>query len=275
VKYNRNNKGPDTGKDQKSFRISDFDDLVFEHRNREYGAYDLRKRYNRALLAGTIVAALTAIITVMVPFISHPSTERVVTGGDGFYQVRMENLQPPEEMVYIPPAPPPPEAAKMKETVEYVPPVVVDSVNPSEPTMVSTDEVMASADGDIIDASGSGFGDDLLPGEDGTGSDEPLFIVETMPTFKGGDLTEFRNWVGKRTRYPEAAIINKIRGTVFLTFIVEKDGSVSNVTVVKGVHPLLDDEAVKAISDSPKWSPGLQRGQPVRVRFQIPLDFRY
>jgi len=275
VKYNRNNKGPDTGKDQKSFRISDFDDLVFEHRNREYGAYDLRKRYNRALLAGTIVAALTAIITVMVPFISHPSTERFVTGGDGFYQVRMENLQPPEEMVYIPPAPPPPEAAKMKETVEYVPPVVVDSVNPSEPTMVSTDEVMASADGDIIDASGSGFGDDLLPGEDGTGSDEPLFIVETMPTFKGGDLTEFRNWVGKRTRYPEAAIINKIRGTVFLTFIVEKDGSVSNVTVVKGVHPLLDDEAVKAISDSPKWSPGLQRGQPVRVRFQIPLDFRY
>jgi len=275
VKYNRNNKGPDTGKDQKSFRISDFDDLVFEHRNREYGAYDLRKRYNRALLAGTIVAALTAIITVMVPFISHPSTERFVTGGDGFYQVRMENLQPPEEMVYIPPAPPPPEAAKMKETVEYVPPVVVDSVNPSEPTMVSTDEVMASADGDIIDASGSGFGDDLLPGEDGTGSDEPLFIVETMPTFKGGDLTEFRNWVGKRTRYPEAAIINKIRGTVFLTFIVEKDGSVSNVTVVKGVHPLLDEEAVRAISDSPKWSPGLQRGQPVRVRFQIPLDFRY
>ena len=275
MKYKSNYKRPDTGNDQKSFRISDFDDLVFEHRNREYGAYDLRKRYNRALLAGTIVAALAAIITVMVPFISRPSTERVVSGGDGFYQVRMENLQPPEETIYIPPAPPPPEAAKMKETVEYVPPVVVDSVNPIEKTMVSTDEVLASAEGDLIDASGSGFGDDLLPGGEGTGSDEPLFIVETMPTFKGGDLTEFRNWVGKRTRYPEAAIINKIRGTVFLTFIVEKDGSVSNVTVVKGVHPLLDEEAVKAISDSPKWSPGLQRGQPVRVRFQIPLDFRY
>jgi len=163
----------------------------------------------------------------------------------------------------------------MQQTVEYVPPVIVDSILPIEQTMVSTDEVLASAEGDIVDASGSGFGDDLLPGGDGTGSDEPLFIVETMPTFKGGDLTEFRNWVGKRTRYPEAAIINKIRGTVFLTFIVEKDGSVSNVTVVKGVHPLLDEEAVRAISDSPKWSPGLQRGLPVRVRFQIPLDFRY
>jgi protein TonB len=275
VKLNRNNTDPDSGTDHQPFRISDFDDLVFEHRNREYGAYVLRKRYNRALLAGTIIAVLTAIITVMVPFISRPSTERVVTGGDGFYQVRMENLQPPEEIIYIPPSPPPPIAAKMQETVEYIPPVIVDSVSPIELTMVTTDEVLASAGGEIIDASGSGFGDDLLPGGDGTGSDEPLFIVETMPTFKGGDLSEFRNWVFKRTRYPEEAIINKIRGTVFLTFIVEKDGTVSNVTVVKGVHPLLDDEAVKAISDSPKWSPGLQRGQPVRVRFQIPLEFRY
>ena len=275
MKLNNNNTDQDNGAGNKPFEISDFDDLVFQHRNREYGAYDLRKRYNRALLAGTIVASLIIITSVIIPFISRPSAERIVTGGDGFYQVRMENLQPPEELIYIPPAPPPPEAAKMHQTVEYVPPVVVDSLVPNAQTLISTDEVLASAEGDIIDAAGSGFGDDLIPGGEGTGSDEPLFIVETMPTFKGGDLTEFRNWVGKRTRYPEAAIINKIRGTVFLTFIVEKDGSVSNVTVVKGVHPLLDEEAVRAISDSPKWSPGLQRGLPVRVRFQIPLEFRY
>jgi protein TonB len=96
-----------------------------------------------------------------------------------------------------------------------------------------------------------------------------------MPTFKGGGLDEFRLWVGKRTNYPQAAIDNKIRGTVFLTFIVEKDGSVSNVSIIKGVHPLLDNEAIKAISESPKWTPGLQRGLPVRVRFQIPLSFMY
>ena len=275
MKLNSNNTELDNGAGHQPFEISDFDDLVFEHRNREYGAYDLRKRYNRALLVGTIVASVIIIICVIIPFISRPSAERVVTGGDGFYQVRMENLEPPEELIYIPPAPPPPEASKMQQTVEYVPPVVVDSILPIDQTMISTDEVLASTEGDLVDVSGSGFGDDLLPGGDGTGSDEPLFIVETMPTFKGGDLTEFRNWVGKRTRYPEAAIINKIRGTVFLTFIVEKDGSVSNVMVVKGVHPLLDEEAVRAISDSPKWSPGLQRGLPVRVRFQIPLDFRY
>ena len=96
-----------------------------------------------------------------------------------------------------------------------------------------------------------------------------------MPSFKGGGLEKFREWVTKRTNYPQAAYDNKIRGTVFLTFIVEKDGSVSNVTVVKSVDPLLDDEAVKAISESPKWTPGLQRGEPVRVRYSIPLNFMF
>jgi protein TonB len=94
-----------------------------------------------------------------------------------------------------------------------------------------------------------------------------------MPTFRGGDINNFREWVQKRTNYPQAAIENKIRGTVFLTFIVEKDGSVSNVTILKSVHSLIDNEAVKAIAESPRWSPGLQRGQPVRVRYQISLNF--
>jgi protein TonB len=275
VKLKNANRGLTMGTDHRQFEISDFDDLVFEHRNREYGAYQLRKRYNRVLLTGTVVTLLLAITAVMIPFLSRPSSEKIISGGNGYYQVRMENLQPPEEKIYVPPSPPPPEAEKIQETVEYVPPVVVDTVMPVEKTQISTDEALASNDSEIIDATGSGFGNDLLPGGNGTGEEEPLFIVETMPTFKGGDLNNFRIWVGKRTNYPEEAIINKIRGTVFLTFIVEKDGSVSNVSVVKGVHPLLDEEAVRAISESPRWSPGLQRGQPVRVRFQIPLSFTY
>ena len=96
-----------------------------------------------------------------------------------------------------------------------------------------------------------------------------------MPSFKGGGLEKFRAWVQNRTTYPQAAIERKIKGKVYLTFIVEKDGSVSNVTIVKGVDPLLDDEAVKAISASPRWTPGLQRGEPVRVRYSIPLNFSF
>lgn len=264
------------GKVDQQFVISDFDDLVFEHRNREYGAYQLRKRYNRAVFAGLITSVIFAVIGVMIPFISRPAGDKVVMGGTGYYQVTLENLQPPPEEFYVPPPPPSASMAqKMQEVVEYVPPVVVDSIVPVELAPLSTDEILSATEGEGVDASGSGFGDELIEGGDSYGNEEPLFIVETMPTFRGGDLNVFRNWVNKRTRYPEEAITNKIRGTVFLTFIVEKDGTVSNVTVIKGVHPLLDDEAVKAIASSPKWSPGLQRGQPVRVRFQIPLTFQY
>jgi len=257
------------------FNVTDFDDLVFENRNRDYGAYQLRKRYFRALFTGLIVAVAVALISVLIPFLSRPDDEYVVSGGFGYsVSVQMENLELPEQ-IYVPPAPAPPVASRPAESVEYVPPVVVDSIIPLDSSPVATDVALASSGDDLTEGPGSGFGEDLIPGGSGEGLEEPLFLVEVMPTFRGGDLTKFREWVGKRTNYPEEAINAKLRGTVFLTFIVEKDGSVSNVTVIKGVHPLLDEEAIKAISESPKWSPGLQRGQPVRVRFQIPLTFRY
>ncbi len=262
-------------KEDKPFEINSFDDLVFEHRNREYGAYQLRRKYYRVLFGGVIFSSFIGILAVLIPFLARPREDRVISGGGGYsVSVKMENLTPPDQ-IYVPPAPPPPEGTKVPETVQYVPPVVVDTVLPSQSTQVATDIALASQENVIPDGTGSGYGDSLIPGGDGSGSEEPLFLVEVMPTFKGGDLSKFREWVAKRTNYPAAAMENKIRGTVFLTFIVEKDGSVSNVTVLKGVHPLLDEEAVKAISDSPKWSPGLQRGQPVRVRFQIPLTFQY
>jgi len=263
------------GNQGRLIHITDFDDLVFEHRNREYGAYQLRKRYNRVLLAGTIIASSLVILAVIIPFMIRPRNEIIMSGGGGYVQVRMENLPQPEE-IYVPPvAPPPPEPAKIEEAVRYVPPVVVDSIIPIEQAPVSTDQILASAEGDLVDALGSGFGDELIPGMGPGTNDEPMFQVEVMPSFRGGDLSKFRDWVGNRTSYPKAAMENKIRGTVFLTFVVERDGSVSNVTIVKGVHPLLDSVAVKTISESPKWSPGLQRGQPVRVRFSIPLVFMF
>jgi protein TonB len=99
-------------------------------------------------------------------------------------------------------------------------------------------------------------------------------LVEVTPTFRGGDLERFREWVQKRVVYPQEAQDNRIHGKVYLTFVVERDGSVSTVNIIKGVDPLLDDAAKKAIESSPKWSPGLQRGRPVRVRFSIYLNFQ-
>jgi protein TonB len=275
VKNRNRDKQSSVNNDKHSFRIKDFDDLVFENRNREYGAYKLRKRYNRALLTGVIIGSLLMTAVVLIPFLKRPPVDRILSGGAGFRSVQMENYMPPEEEIYVPPAPPPPpQQEKIQESVKYVPPVVVDTVPALEQAPATIDEVLAGTDVEdltITGTGGSGGGD--LNGYGSSDTGEPFFIVEVMPLFRGGDLNKFREWVQKRTNYPEEAIQKKIKGRVFLTFIVEPDGSVTNVTVVKGVAPIIDNEAVKAIQASPKWSPGLQRGQPVRVRFSMWLNF--
>jgi len=259
-----------------SNNIPDFNDLIFEYRNKEYGAYQLRKKYHRVLFAGLLISVLFGFSAVVIPFLLRPSNEIILGGGSGFVQVRMDALKPPEDELYIPPAPPPPpESSRIQETMRYVAPAVVDTVITLQNTTAATDEILAQAEENISEVHGNGIGDELLAGEGTSDGEEPFFMVEVMPSFRGGDFNKFRDWVYNRTNYPQAAIDAKIKGTVYLTFIVERDGSVSNVTVLKGVHPLLDEEAVKAISQSPKWSPGLQRGQPVRVRFQIPLNFYF
>jgi protein TonB len=106
-------------------------------------------------------------------------------------------------------------------------------------------------------------------------TEEEIFvIVEDMPKFKGGDINNFREWVQKRVRYPDIAAENGIQGRVFISFVVEPNGVVSNVTVTRSVDPLLDEAAKEAVAASPKWEPGMQRGRPVRVRYSIPIIFQ-
>ena len=250
----------------------DFDDLLFEARNRDYGAYQLRKKYNSVMAAGIILVCLIVSAVVILPFVISPPSEKVLSGGISYVQVQMDNLEPPVDEIIVPP-PPSTEAAKLQEIVKYVPPVVVDSVLPLEPSLTATEEILAQPNTENVEAGGTGTGNDLLTGQNGVETDEAFFIVEVMPMFKGGDINKFRDWVMKRTNYPQAAVDSRIQGKVYLTFIVETDGSVSNVTIVKGVDPLIDVEAVRTIQSSPKWSPGLQRGQPVRVRYSMSLSF--
>jgi periplasmic protein TonB len=251
----------------------DFDDLLFENRNRDYGAYQLRKKYNSVMLVGIILATIVVSAAVLIPFLISPNRDKIYSGAISYVQVNMDNLQPPVDEIIVPPPPPPPGAERMQEIVKYVPPVVVDSVLPIEKKQVTTDEVLAQPSTENYDAGGVGDGDNILSGQDGVATDNAFFIVEVMPTFKGGDINKFREWVMKRTNYPQAAVESKIQGKVYISFIVEPDGTVSNVTVIKGVHPLIDTEAVRTIKASPKWTPGLQRGQAVRVRYIIPLGF--
>jgi len=251
----------------------DFDDLIFETRNKDYGAYQLRRKYNSSIIIGLIVSISIACLLTIVPCLIELSTEKVTLSGSRYIQSTMDLFEPPKEAIFIPPTPSHPEFRKIQEAIKYVAPKIVDTLPLNQVTLVSNDQILALSADTFQNNFGLGNGEDLFSTDLGTGSDDSHFIVELMPTFLGGGISKFQDWVRKRTNYPQEAIDNKISGTVILTFIVEKDGSVSNVTILKGVHPLLDDEALKVISESPKWSPGKQRGQPVRIRYIIPISF--
>ena len=102
---------------------------------------------------------------------------------------------------------------------------------------------------------------------------EIFFIVEQMPKFQGGDINKFRKWVASQLRYPEDAAEKGISGRVVVSFIVETDGSLSNITVVRGSYPSLNAEALRVVKSSPKWEPGLQRNHKVRVSMTLPIIF--
>ena len=104
--------------------------------------------------------------------------------------------------------------------------------------------------------------------------DQPFIKVEKMPSFQGGDLNKFRNWVQERVRYPQIAQENGVSGKVVLSFVIEKDGTLTNIEVLQSPDRSLADEAVRVLKTSPKWEPGYQRNQPVRVKYTLPVDFR-
>ncbi len=104
--------------------------------------------------------------------------------------------------------------------------------------------------------------------------DQPFIKVEEMPTFQGGDLMTFRNWVQSKVRYPQIAQENNISGRVLLMFVVERDGSLTNIQVLQTPDSSLSDEAIRVLKTSPKWKPGKQRNQTVRVKYTLPIEFR-
>lgn len=105
--------------------------------------------------------------------------------------------------------------------------------------------------------------------------EEQIFYkVEKMPSFMGGDLTTFRNWVQGKVKYPQLAQENNISGRVLLMFVVEKDGTLTNIEVLQTPDSSLSEEAIRVLKTSPKWEPGKQRNQSVRVKYTLPIDFR-
>lgn len=104
--------------------------------------------------------------------------------------------------------------------------------------------------------------------------DIPIYNAEEMPTFQGGDLNTFRTWVQSRLVYPRMAIENNISGKVTLRFVIERDGTLTNIEEIASPDRSLTEEAIRVLKQSPKWSPGKQRNKPVRIFYILPVEFQ-
>ncbi len=104
--------------------------------------------------------------------------------------------------------------------------------------------------------------------------DQIFMSAETMPSFNGGDINTFRTWVQSNLKFPQIALENGISGKVILEFVVEKDGKLTGIAVLRTPDKSLSEEAIRVLKSSPKWSPGKQRNNPVRVKYTLPVEFR-
>lgn len=250
--------------------VPGFDDIIFRDRNKEYGAYDLRRRYGSTMCISIVAGLIFSFSVVLVPFFTSDHTgiqpgEKViitaVVDGD-----LLNPPAPPE-----PPAPPAPPADMMKK-VQFVPPVVVDDNQAfSDQVMTADDLSTVITDGvatEIVPELTVVDPDPVIPVEE-----KPRLIVQEMPSYPGG-LAALMEYIMEHIRYPEDALINNIQGTVVLRFVVGPTGDIKDVELIRGVDPLLDNEAIKVVSGMPRWKPGKQEGRPVPVYFTIPVVFR-
>jgi periplasmic protein TonB len=253
--------------------IPEFDDMVFARRNREYGAYLLRKQYNSVIIKATLIASFSVSILVIFPFVFRPSQANITSTSTRQVHVAFDNLKSPEEEKHLIVTPVPPQLKKNQESIKYVPPEVIDTVYPLANSPATDDLKGVNIQESLPDMNFGLTGEDQFSSDSESSLAGSLFVAEVMPSFEGGDTQKFAEWVGKNMIYPREAVDRNIKGTVIVSFVVETDGTVKEVAIVRGVDPVLDNEAVKVISKSPRWSPGLQRGRPVRIRFIIPLHF--
>ena len=164
------------------------------------------------------------------------------------------------EMEVKPPPPPPPKVVEVLN-------IVADDVKIDDELKIEDSE---ADDKTLIDVAPVVSAKEEKEEE---GASEVFFIVEDMPEFPGGDLA-LRAYIANQIKYPVIAQENGIQGKVYVTFVVGKDGSVSNATIARGVDASLDKEALRVVSTLPKWKPGKQRGKPVNVSYTVPINFQ-
>jgi protein TonB len=246
-----------------------FDEIVFENRNKEYGAYTLRKKYNRNVLIALMIGIVLICISIIVPYLNTKAAEKKAKRAERTVEIKMENLDTPAEQV-APPPPPPPPPQDVAQQARYVPPVVVDSVKPEDNVQLMTaDQAQVEVKDEEVVEAVQVVTEEVTEDVDAA---EPFVVVEEMPMFPGGEQALLA-YIGEHTQYPEVAKENNIQGKVIVRFCVTSKGGVDKVEILKGVDPELDKEAIRVVKTLPTFKPGKQGGKPVPVWYMVPINF--
>ena len=256
-------------------------ELIFKGKNKAYGAYKMRadspKRHNVAMVIVLIIALVGFSLPTLIKMAT-PKQKEVMTEVTTLSQLEEPEIKQ-EEMKRVEPVAPPPPA--LKSSIKFTAPVIKKDEEVHEDDEIKSQEELTQTKVaiSIADVKGNdeANGKDIADLEDHkliVASDDEVFqVVEQAPEYPGG-MAALMKWIGKEIKYPSIAQEMNIEGKVIVQFVIGRDGAVRDVQVLRSVDPTLDKEAIRVVQAMRKWIPGRQRGEPVSVRFTLPISFR-
>ncbi len=260
--------------------LATLNDIVFEHRNKEYGAYDLRQRYPQTLRKALLIGVAIVLIMIVVPSIyakfsvkSGIETNKEVTAWTDVNLTAPEPVIEPVEPIALP-----------KQSTVAFPPYVVETDAPDNTEVPIIDDFDKAQSASVTYDGDDGGEPPIMPPSDNKQPPVTTIVAEVAPTvfdsysvdiqpeFPGG-INGFKEFLTKNLKYPSAAQSAGVSGKVYLQFTVNQDGSLDNISAIKGIGFGCDEEAIRVMKLMPAWKPGRQSGRAVRVKFNVPIVF--
>jgi periplasmic protein TonB len=259
--------------DAKQILSADIDDIIFEGRNKEYGAYDIRKKYRERVNISLLIAITILVLILLSPEIVKWLSKPVVVIQPQAHVTTVNELAPPPPLENTPP-PPPTYIPPPPKTIVFTPPKVVHEVVKDEPPPTQ-EEVQKTT---VSTTTNTGTQVYVPPNDEKKiikkEEPEPIYeAVDEAPEFPGG-YEAFKKYVASHINYPESAKEAGVQGTVYIRMTVSKTGAISEAVVVRDpVGYGCGAEAAKVIRSMPPWKPGKMGGNPVSVHYTVPVTF--
>lgn len=251
-----------------------FNELVFENRNKKYGAYILRRNYDSTLLTAFFLCLAFLVLSLTIPSIIIQATSSLVPLPEKIYEdptifTNVTIEKPAQKQITTPPAPP----ASKPISTDNATPVIIEKPVVSPPVAsIDTDLPAQSIPGTGSTSPNVPINPSVSTGGYTAPAVTPPPFAEVMPSFPGG-IEKLYEYLGKHIRYPEEAKIHGIQGKIIISFVIGADGFPRDIKILKGIGGGCDEEITRVILGMPKWSPGRNNGTAVSVSHTMPVSF--